>query len=113
MKLPGTSIEFFHELAKQPKCICDRDIDKNAEKSILLNASTYLSDDHILIVNGIKKDIQTYIDKSNDQKDENLSRGSLTIAMLQIAIPSERKLLSTIYFRAISLSLWTSHHLSK
>jgi len=72
MKLPGTSIEFFHELAKQPKCICDRDIDKNAEKSILLNASTYLSDDHILIVNGIKKDIQTYIDKSNDQKDENL-----------------------------------------
>ena len=48
-----------------------------------------------------------------NQKDENLSRGSLTIAMLQIAIPSERKLLSTIYFRAISLSLWTSHHLSK
>lgn len=55
MKLPGTSGEFFKELAEEEKCVCDRKIDTLAKESILRNASSFLSDNHVAIVNGIKR----------------------------------------------------------
>ncbi len=60
MKLPGTSGEFFKELATQESCICNREIDDSSRKAILENSNTYLSEDHIETINGIKKDTQTY-----------------------------------------------------
>lgn len=71
MKLPGTSIEFFHELTEQPNCVCDRPIHNEQKVAILKNATSYLSDEHVTIVNGIKKDVNSYIEKANSQTKDN------------------------------------------
>lgn len=70
LKLPGTSGEFFKELCEQSLCICDRPIDEKAKKAILDNASGYLSDDFINIINGIKRDISKYSEQSIQLKED-------------------------------------------
>jgi len=72
LKLPGTSLEFFRELTEHPNCICDRDMSVEARDSILRNAESYLSDDHVGVVNGIKKDFATYSSKAITLRDNNL-----------------------------------------
>jgi DNA sulfur modification protein DndD len=71
MKLPGTSGEFFKELSQHDICICDRVMDEQARASILKNASSFLSDNHVVIVNGIKKDINTYATEAIKHRESN------------------------------------------
>ncbi len=72
LKLPGTSGEFFKELASDSSCICGRPLDEHAKKSILDNAKTFLSDQHIDVINGIKGDTQTYSEKAEQQQKVGL-----------------------------------------
>lgn len=61
LKLPKTmSIEFFHELAEQTKCVCGRDIGSNEKATILSSAKDYLSEDQIGVVNAIKSAVRQY-----------------------------------------------------
>ena len=71
MKLPGTSGEFFKELASQDYCVCGRAIDEQSKEAILKNAKTFLSDNHIEIINGIKRDTQTYSMQAKQKKENN------------------------------------------
>ncbi len=68
LKLPGTSGEFFKELAEGKDCVCGTTIDKTHRENILKNAKSYLSDDHIEIINGIKKDIKSYTESAQEQE---------------------------------------------
>jgi DNA sulfur modification protein DndD len=61
LKLPKTlSIEFFHELAQQPVCVCGRAIGSSEREAILARASEYLSEDQIGVVNAIKSAVRQY-----------------------------------------------------
>jgi hypothetical protein len=61
LKLPKTmSIEFFHELADQPKCVCGREIGPNEKSTIVSCAKDYLSEDQIGVVNAIKSAVRQY-----------------------------------------------------
>jgi len=75
LKLPGTSGEFFKELSEEALCVCNRPIDDKAKIAILDNASGYLSDDYINIINGIKRDISKYSEQSKQlQEDKPFSQ---------------------------------------
>jgi hypothetical protein len=61
LKLPKTmSIEFFHELAMQPTCVCGRVIGAGEKAAILARANDYLSEDQIGVVNAIKSAVRQY-----------------------------------------------------
>jgi len=61
LKLPGTSRTFFLELIeKSPVCICDRPMNDVAKGAIKSKSDSYLGDEHISVVNGIKEAIQTF-----------------------------------------------------
>jgi DNA sulfur modification protein DndD len=72
LKLPGTSVEFFRELTQQEKCVCDRPMVEAARQAVLANARGYLSDDHVMIVNGIKKDVENFSIRASEQRREDL-----------------------------------------
>ena len=79
LKLPSsTSQEFFKELSRANKCVCNRDIDDNASKAILERASQYLGEDEVGVLNSIKSDIANYCDrntiKSYQELEENLEQ---------------------------------------
>lgn len=79
LKLPSsTSQEFFKELSRANKCVCNRDIDDRASKAILERASQYLGEDEVGVLNSIKSDIANYCDrnttKSCQELEENLER---------------------------------------
>ena len=58
LKLPATtSAEFFKELAHSKICICGEPIDDIHKQNILDNASKYLSEDDILVMNAVKSSI--------------------------------------------------------
>jgi len=58
LKLPQTtSTEFFKELAHSEICICGEPIDDIHKQNILNNASKYLSEDDILVMNSVKSSI--------------------------------------------------------
>jgi DNA sulfur modification protein DndD len=71
LKLPGTSVEFFRELTQQESCVCDRPMVETARQAVLANAKGYLSDDHVMIVNGIKKDVENFSIRASEQRQEN------------------------------------------
>ena len=71
MKLPGTSGEFFQELSQNDICVCDRVMDEVAKMAVLRNASSFLSDNHVMIVNGIKRDVSRLEDKAEFQRGSN------------------------------------------
>src|SRR5690349_6878462 len=61
LKLPKTmSLEFFHELAQQPNCICGRSVGSSEKEAIISNAKDYLSEDQIGVVNAIKSAVRQY-----------------------------------------------------
>ena len=61
LKLPKTmSLEFFHELAEQPSCVCGRSIGPTERETIIANAKQYLSEDQIGVVNAIKSAVRQY-----------------------------------------------------
>lgn len=61
LKLPKTmSLEFFHELAEQPSCVCGRSIGPAERETIITNAKQYLSEDQIGVVNAIKSAVRQY-----------------------------------------------------
>jgi DNA sulfur modification protein DndD len=72
LKLPGTSVEFFRELTLQENCVCDRPMVETARQAVLANARSYLSDDHVMIVNGIKKDVETFSIRASEQRQDDL-----------------------------------------
>ena len=79
LKLPSsTSQEFFKELSRANKCVCNRPIDDEASKAILERASQYLGEDEVGVLNSIKSDIANYCDrnttKSYQELEENLKR---------------------------------------
>ena len=79
LKLPSsTSQEFFKELSRANKCVCNRDIDDQASKAILERASQYLGEDEVGVLNSIKSDIANYCDRNSTKLDrelkENLER---------------------------------------
>lgn len=65
LKLPGTSASFFTELVEQSTCICNRDMTPEAKAAIEKNASGLLTDEYISVVNGIKRDIETFSDEAS------------------------------------------------
>jgi len=59
LQLPKTiSVEFFHELARAEKCVCDRDIGEAESAAILAGASKYLAEDQITVINRMKKAVR-------------------------------------------------------
>lgn len=61
LKLPKTmSMEFFYELAEQPRCVCKRDIGPAEKEAILTCANDYLSEDQIGVVNAIKSAVRQF-----------------------------------------------------
>jgi DNA sulfur modification protein DndD len=86
LKLPGTSVEFFRELTQQENCVCDRPMVETARQAVLANASGYLSDDHVIIVNGIKKDVETFSIRAGGQRQDDLF-----VALENSAIDLRRK----------------------
>lgn len=71
LKLPGTSGEFFKELADLENCICDRPIAVEHKDAILENSKSYLSDEHVSVLNGIKRDTEKYDEQARLIADEN------------------------------------------
>jgi hypothetical protein len=61
-------------------------MDHSAKESVLRNASSFLSDNHVVIVNGIKKDINTYAAEAERKRENNPfnslsdSNNSMTLA---------------------------------
>jgi hypothetical protein len=81
LKLPGTSGEFFRELADtEPCCICDRTMDADAKQAILRNIDRFLSDEHITVVNGIKRDIDTYTQKAEMARSSEIKDKKVRLA---------------------------------
>ena len=70
MKLPGTSGEFFKEIAEDDACICGRTFDQQSRDYLLENSQSYLSDNHIAIINGIKSDIDNHSYLAVEQEKE-------------------------------------------
>lgn len=60
LKLPGTSRQFFVEVSSSDRCICDAPITNEVRAKILANAESFLGDEHIAIVNGVKQVIDDY-----------------------------------------------------
>lgn len=59
LQLPKTiSVEFFHELARADKCVCDRDIGEVESAAIIEGASKYLAEDQITVINRMKKSVR-------------------------------------------------------
>lgn len=59
LQLPKTiSVEFFHELARAEKCVCDRDIGEVESAAIIAGASKYLAEDQITVINRMKKAVR-------------------------------------------------------
>ena len=59
MKLPKLiSTEFFKELAESEQCICGEPIDEMHKQNIIKNASEYLSEDDISVMNAVKTTIR-------------------------------------------------------
>jgi DNA sulfur modification protein DndD len=59
LQLPKTiSVEFFHELARAEKCVCDRDIGEKESAAIVAGASKYLAEDQITVINRMKKSVR-------------------------------------------------------
>ena len=59
LKLPKTmSKQFFEELAYQPTCICGRSIGQKESQTILKNATKYLAEDQIGVINAIKSAVR-------------------------------------------------------
>ncbi len=75
LQLPGTSKIFFDELvASYSKCICDRPFDDKSRSAVLENSRSFLADEEVTVVNGIKQDINKYTEKAEGLKAEELSR---------------------------------------
>jgi len=67
LKLPGTSRTFFLELIEKSQvCICDRPMNDVAKDAIRSKSDSYLGDEHISVVNGIKQAIQTFSTPTHD-----------------------------------------------
>jgi hypothetical protein len=70
LKLPKTmSKQFFHELAESDNCICCRPIGPQEKEAILNNASNFLAEDQIGVMNSIKDNLRG-TSFSNDIYDE-------------------------------------------
>ena len=59
--LPGkASREFFVEISKRDKCICDREIGPNEKETIISNMDEFLREDETAILNAMKTQISSY-----------------------------------------------------
>lgn len=72
LKLPGTSLEFFKELSESESCVCGRALDYESRRALITNAKSYLSDEHVTVVNGIKKDITEYDSLTSNEHGEKV-----------------------------------------
>lgn len=59
LQLPKTiSSEFFHELARSERCVCDTVIGEKERAAIIAGASRYLAEDQITVINRMKKTVR-------------------------------------------------------
>lgn len=59
LQLPKTiSSEFFHELARSERCVCDTPIGEKERAAIIAGASRYLAEDQITVSNRMKKTVR-------------------------------------------------------
>lgn len=63
LRLPDdVAKEFFNELSKQPKCVCNRDIGPKEKECILTNAQDFLDDNTSGVLNQIKGAVDSHKD---------------------------------------------------
>lgn len=68
LRLPeNTSSQFFEELKKEKVCICGREMTEGARTEITNNAHQYLDSEDSGVLNALKADIGSYLEKDEDK----------------------------------------------
>ena len=73
LKIPEHSTkEFFKDLVKEPKCICNEPMTKERQKIIIENSNNYIGSDLTQFLNSMKTDVQINIEDDSGQKSKKI-----------------------------------------
>src|ERR1051325_8406930 len=76
LELPeNTSAQFFEELVQESHCICGRELDDASREQIRTRAKQYLGTEEAGVINALKKDIDQYTAKTDDESGYDRMQG--------------------------------------
>ncbi|MEX2258529.1 MAG: hypothetical protein WD672_07450 [Woeseia sp.] len=82
VKLPESAAkEFFEELIDEEACVCGRPMDEAARKNIKHRAAQYLGSDEVILLNGLKSDVEQYIGSGAQDLNSEIQR--LTVLIIE------------------------------
>jgi len=75
LDLPGDSAkEFFQNLVKTPKCVCDEPMTEARKKKILKNSNDYIGTAHSNFASSMKQDVRDFIMNEKEGSQDKLAK---------------------------------------